>query len=126
MEVPSIHRHAQRRFERASAMKQSMVELRDQLRSAKAQQKLRRVRSLSVIVESALHPGRIDAHHVAQTVQETRDVTQTAKDREQRLNALDHKIRTAVNDARVLIGLAHRASGGHVYAKHQADIMVNH
>jgi hypothetical protein len=124
MEIPAIHRHANRRLENASTMKQSMLDLKQELRGAKTEQKLRRIRSLGVIIESSIHPGAIQAAEVARRVNETRQITQLTKEHAQKIATLDHKVRSAIGDAHVLIDLARHASGGQIYAKHQADTMI--
>lgn len=126
MEASAINRHANRHFERAVNMRQSMVELKDQIKAARAAQRVHRIRGLHVLIDSTLNPALPDAPEVGRELHETRRLNNIARDQEHRVSSLERKVRSAVDKAHVLIGLAHRASGGHVYAKHQAEIVIQH
>ncbi|HEY5667622.1 MAG TPA: hypothetical protein VIR03_00495 [Candidatus Saccharimonadales bacterium] len=121
MEVPAIHRLARRHFENASAMSQSMQNLRDELRVIKAEQRTRRAQSMRTLVETAFDRSIQKRQEASRTLLESRRTSQVVRDRERRLTSLERRVRSAVGKAHIFIHLARRASGGHIYAKHQAD-----
>lgn len=123
MEIPVIHRFARRHLEEANAMKQSMLNLHDELAVIKAEQRMRRAQSMRTLVEATFDRSLRRGYEARQKLQEARQTTQVLQEREQRLASLEHRVRSAVDKAHVFIHLARRASGGHIYAKHQADIM---
>jgi hypothetical protein len=125
METGAIHTNANRHFEQASVFRNSMEDLRREIKAAKSEQKLHFVRGMQLVVRKGINPS--DGHtsrKVAQEFERVRQLTQAAKERQYRVWRLDRRVQSAIDKAHVLIRLARRASDGHVYAKHQADTML--
>lgn len=125
MEVGSIHNQANHSFERASSFRQSMHDLKREIKAAKAEQKYHASRAIQLIASFGL--GSHDDRHtreVSREFNEVRHLTRAAREREHKVRKLDVHVRSAVGKAHILIDLARKASVGRVYAKHQADIML--
>lgn len=125
METKTIQHSANEHFEQALSFRKSMEALKQEIKLAKAKQKIHAVRGVQMIVNASISSSNRDvSRKVVQEFDRARQLTQTAKERQYRVWRLERHIQAAMDKAHVLIKLARRARGGHAYARHQADIML--
>lgn len=126
-----MYQQANRQEQRANVYSTQMSQTREEIKRLERERRARRRNGIALLVVTTMASlGGVGPQYVREgnmAIRELRIARQAARqahERQIRLRNLEYRLQKAMDKARIFMQLSRRASGGYIYAKHQAEFVA--